>query len=55
MQSIILVTRCIDLEFLDVSSAVDCIQLALAIRYGLHTVCLSEVGGRGSAGPRVLD
>lgn len=37
------------------SSAVDCIQLALAIRYGLHTVCLSEVGGRGSAGPRVLD
>lgn len=33
MQSIIPVTHCADL---DVSSAVDCVQLALSIRYGLY-------------------
>lgn len=36
MQSIILATHCADLDFSHVSSAVDCVQLALCIRYGLY-------------------
>lgn len=49
MQSIILVTHCVDLKFLDVSSAMDCVQLALSIKYGL---CMfeSEEGPEKQAG-----
>ncbi len=46
MQSIILVTHCADLEFSDVSSAVDCIQLALSIRYGLYMFGWEEGPGK---------
>lgn len=36
MQSIILFTQCSDLELLDVSSAVDCVQLSLSRGSGLY-------------------
>ena len=37
---------CTDLEFLDVSSAVDCVQLALSIRYGLYMFGWEEGVGK---------
>lgn len=45
MQSIILVTYCADLEISDVSSAVDCVQLTLSIRYGLYMLACEEGSG----------
>lgn len=44
MQSIILVTHCADLGFSDVWSAVDCVQLALSISYGLYIFVWEEAG-----------
>ncbi len=39
-------THCTDLDFSDVSSAMDCVQLALSIRYGLYMFGREEELGR---------